>query len=332
MDAQRQKQPTRDNPDSSARPPGKAGLPATLSAGSAVAAIVPTDLAGVKDLAQMVIDANMAPKGLDTPERATIAIMAGLEVGLKPLQALQGICVINNIPSLYGDVAVGLVQSSGLLESFEEYFEGKGEELTAVCKVKRAGVQGIVIGRFSVKQAKLARLWGKAGPWQLYPARMLKWRARSWAFRDAFADVLCGLPIAEEVQDYGPVHAGAADTVTVSAEDIRRQAAGQPPEVDPQPSDDVVDAEFEEVADPPENAAPRPDDPQAGAGTPAKTEAAAESDMDRIIAAFEGAADIDALQEAWDNDGPAIADLSKDDKAEVTAVYNAAMAAFDTTD
>jgi hypothetical protein len=50
--------------------------------------------------------------------------------------------------------------------------------------------------------AEQARLTQKEGPWQSYPQRMLKMRARSWTIRDGFADVLRGLHIREEVDDF----------------------------------------------------------------------------------------------------------------------------------
>src|ERR1700675_1915912 len=50
--------------------------------------------------------------------------------------------------------------------------------------------------------AEQARLTQKEGPWQSYPRRMLKMRARSWTIRDGFADVLRGLHIREEVDDF----------------------------------------------------------------------------------------------------------------------------------
>lgn len=46
------------------------------------------------------------------------------------------------------------------------------------------------------------QLWGKSGPWQQYPKRMLQMRARGFALRDKFADVLGGLISAEEARDY----------------------------------------------------------------------------------------------------------------------------------
>ena len=58
---------------------------------------------------------------------------------------------------------------------------------------------------FTVGDAIRAGLWKKAGPWTMYPKRMLQMRARSFALRDAFPDVLRGLVATEEVEDYQEV-------------------------------------------------------------------------------------------------------------------------------
>jgi hypothetical protein len=59
-----------------------------------------------------------------------------------------------------------------------------------------------VISKYSVEDAKRAGLWNKQGPWTQYPKRMLQMRARGFALRDAFPDVLKGLITVEEAQDY----------------------------------------------------------------------------------------------------------------------------------
>jgi hypothetical protein len=172
-----------------------------LQSGGTVKAIVPQDFDGAWRIATAVVKAGMAPKGLDTPEKAMVAIMHGMEVGLTPMAALQSIAVVNGRPTIWGDGALGLVQGSGLMESHKEWFEGAGDNRKALCTVKRKGDPEIKLGEFSVADAKKAGLWGKAGPWSQYPDRMLKMRARGFALRDGFSDVLRGLGIAEEVQD-----------------------------------------------------------------------------------------------------------------------------------
>lgn len=178
-------------------------LPA-LTAGGPVRAIVPQDFEGAWRIASAVCKAGMAPKGLDTPEKAMVAIMHGLEVGLTPMNALQSIAVVNGRPTVWGDGAIALARGSGQLEWMEEKFEGAEgtDAFKAVCLVKRKSEPKPVRGEFSVADAKKAALWAKAGPWQQYPKRMLQMRARAFTLRDGFADVLKGLAIKEEVEDY----------------------------------------------------------------------------------------------------------------------------------
>lgn len=140
------------------------------------------------------------------PEDCVIAMMHGLEVGLKPLQALASICVINGTPSLFGDALLGIVRNSNLCEYVNETkeFDETGRVVAAVCEAKRRGEPHVCEHRFSLTDAERAGLLKRPGPWQQYPARMLQMRARSWTLRDAFPDLLMGMIATEEVQDYPP--------------------------------------------------------------------------------------------------------------------------------
>jgi len=153
--------------------------------------------------ATMVAKSEFAPKDFKgKPESCMLAIQHGSEVGLSPMQSLQSIAVINGRPTIWGDAALALVQASPVCEYVREYTEGDGDALVAVCEAKRRGYPAPTVVRFSVADAKKASLWGKSGPWQQYPTRMLTLRARGFALRNAFADALRGLITAEEAQDY----------------------------------------------------------------------------------------------------------------------------------
>jgi len=153
--------------------------------------------------AKMVSASEFAPKDFrGKPESCMLAIQHGSEVGLSPMQSLQSIAVINGRPTIWGDAAMALVQASPACEYVREYLEGEGDALVAVCEAKRRGYPAPTTVRFSVADAKKAGLWGKSGPWQQYPSRMLTLRARGFALRNAFADALRGLITAEEAQDY----------------------------------------------------------------------------------------------------------------------------------
>jgi hypothetical protein len=151
----------------------------------------------------MVAASEFAPKDFKgKPESCMLAIQHGSEVGLSPMQSLQSIAVINGRPTIWGDAALALVQSSPVCEYVKEYIEGQGDSLTAVCEAKRRGYPAPTVSRFSMADAKRAGLAGKSGPWSQYPERMLALRARGFALRNAFADALRGLITAEEAQDY----------------------------------------------------------------------------------------------------------------------------------
>lgn len=122
---------------------------------------------------------------------------------------MQNLAVINGRPALWGDAVIALVRSSPLCEYVVETDDGQ----TATCKVKRKG-EPEQVRTFSMEDARAAGLSGKQGPWVQYPKRMRQMRARAFALRDVFPDVLRGLPVAEEVMDTpAEKHMGPAEVV-----------------------------------------------------------------------------------------------------------------------
>lgn len=217
-----------------------APIKAPLVAGGKPLAIVPQDFESVWRLAQVVHASKMAPRDLDSPEKISLAIMHGLEIGLKPMMALQKIAVVNNRPTIWGDAALALVRASGLLESISEEMVGEGDARIAVCKVKRKGEPEIV-RTFSVADAKTAKLWspearitkqGREGPytkdndspWHRFPDRMQQMRARGYALRDTFTDVLGGMYLREEIEE--------SDDSAATPPKSARPVAPPPPEDD----------------------------------------------------------------------------------------------------
>ena len=159
---------------------------------------------------QYLADSDMVPKDYKgKPGNCLIAMQWGAEVGLKPLQALQNLAVINGRPALWGDSVIAIVRASPLCEYVIETDDGH----TATCKVKRRG-EPEQVRTFSVDDARSAGLAGKQGPWTQFPKRMRQMRARAFALRDVFPDVLRGLPVAEEIMDTPTErHMGQAELV-----------------------------------------------------------------------------------------------------------------------
>lgn len=263
--------------------------------------LMPTSFEAIETLALKICLAGWVPKayvgrdGKPNQAMVEVAIMHGLEVGLRPMAALQGIAVINGTPTLWGDAMLALVEQSGLMTDFEERFEGEGDDLAAVCMVSRLNRSTALSTRFSIAMAKRAQLWGKAGPWTQYPSRMLTMRARSWALRGRFADVLKGLHSAEEMLD------GGEDQPAAPAEP--RPTRSRPPKANQQ----ATDAAFREVpaaaqhqAEPSIGAAP---EPEAGALDTAPADAEQHEDefalVDPDTGQIDGIRGADAFADAF---------------------------------
>jgi hypothetical protein len=158
--------------------------------------LTPNNIEEAYRIAQAFSKSNFIPQCYrGKPDDAFAAINLGMEVGLPPMRSLQSIAVVNGTPCIYGDAQLALVRASGKLTHFIEKYEGEEgtDNFCAVCELQRKGDEEITIERFSVSDAKKAKLWGKGGTWTTHPKRMMRYKARAFALRDKFTDVLLGL-------------------------------------------------------------------------------------------------------------------------------------------
>jgi len=161
--------------------------------------LTPKTLEEAMKYSEMLAKSQMVPKGYQgRASDILIAVQMGHELGLKPIQSLQNIAVINGKPSIYGDACLALVKIHPEFEDIKEYFDEAAQ--AAICEIKRKG-QTLHTAVFSIEDAKKAGLWNKPGPWTQYPKRMLQFRARGFGLRDVFPDALQGLILVEEAQD-----------------------------------------------------------------------------------------------------------------------------------
>ena len=218
------------------------------------AALAPQTFVQWMQLADMMAKSSIVPTEFkDKPGDCLVAMQMGAAVGLNPFQAMQSIAVINGRPCMWGDAVIGIVWASGICEDIDETDDGQ----TATCTAKRKGKPTPVVRSFSMKMAQEAKVYVKGrdgqpgnwmslserpGPWQSYPQRMRQMRARSWALRDAFPDVLKGLAIREEVEDYGDPEPGEPKNITPAPDLESRMAELMPLEkaLIPQPTPTVV--------------------------------------------------------------------------------------------
>lgn len=191
-----------------AKKPTAAPTTIQKSLGASLAIQSVTELMQLADILFKGGASNIA--GLGRPEAVAHVILAGAEVGLSPTQALGSIMLLDGKASIYGDGALAVVRASGMLDGeVSEVVEGEGDDRRCVCKMTRRGESEKTF-TFSMGEAKRAGLIDRAkgkGPWATYPDRMLKMRARGFAMRDLFSDVLRGLTTYEEASDASVIDA-----------------------------------------------------------------------------------------------------------------------------
>jgi len=214
--------------------------------------VSPTNAEEAYELARML--SNIAGSSFQNNiSKIATAILAGQEAGLGPVYSVRNIAIINGNPTMYGDALMALVQASGMLEKLVKRQTGLDFDIEHTPREKWPDGYGWQIelhrrkqeepyrGKFTVGDARRAGLWTdtRRKPWFEYPDRMLYRRALAFPVRDGFADVLAGLTVREEVEDYSVGTGGEKrDLTPLLADD-----AGQ----DETPPETIEDAVVEEV-------------------------------------------------------------------------------------
>ena len=173
-------------------------------------------------------------------EDITAAILAGQELGLKPMATLRSIDVIQGTPALRAHAQRGLVQSHGhsvqLVKSTKDYCLMRG---------RRKGEEEWQEVEWDLERAAGLGLLGKA-EWKKQPKTMLVARATGEICRLVASDVLHAMPYnAEELRD-GEEH--GEDTSWVTAAEI--MASVVPASTVQRPTPRVVEQEQSDVPDP----------------------------------------------------------------------------------
>jgi len=219
--------------------------------------IKPRNLTEAMELSQMLATATVIPKEYqNNAANVFVALQAGLTLGLGVWQSMQSISIINGKPTIWGDALIALVRNDKRCLEIEETIEEADSDKIAHCRVRRQQEDGVeIIERtFKWSDALRAGLTGR-GPWKQYPQRMLQMRARGFALRDAFPDVLNGMITLEEAEDFGeemvqPSYRQAIETKSAMAtgrdpksivEKLKSETGGEENET-------IVDAKTENVS------------------------------------------------------------------------------------
>lgn len=185
----------------------------------------PTTLQEAIEFAKMIADSELLPKDFrGKPANILVALQVGKELNIPPMQALQGIYVVNGRGVVWGDLMWAIVTSHREFEDSKE----EVSDTSATVTLKRRGRTPVTV-TFTKADAEKAGLWSKQGPWTQYPKRQMLWRARTFAARDLFPDALKGLTSAEEASDYQTIDGQSQPTLsaTPATETAKVETIGQ---------------------------------------------------------------------------------------------------------
>lgn len=152
---------------------------------------------------QALVNGGFLPKGCSQAE-GFARIVAGAQMGMKPIQAINGIAMINGRPTLHSDSIPCIVMASGLVTGMKYAFKGEGDDMECTFYVKRKGVDEYQEWTYSMSDAKQAGLLNNI-TWKTHPKKMLFNRARSWCLRNTFPDVIGNIYIKEEIEEEIPI-------------------------------------------------------------------------------------------------------------------------------
>lgn len=152
----------------------------------------------LRSFADMVVRSNLAPAHIKSPEDACIVLQYGLEIGLTPMQSLQGLHVVKGKLGADGDTLLALIRRSTVCKWIKLKIEGKGESLKCTVTSEREH-HGEISTEFTWQQAKEAGLIA-SDTYRKYGFRMIQWRAVGYHAKDYYSDVVKGLDSIEEIE------------------------------------------------------------------------------------------------------------------------------------
>jgi hypothetical protein len=146
-------------------------------------------------MSQALAQSSLLPQPLrNKPSDVLVTILYGQEIGLRPLQALNSIYVVNGRPSLSGQLWLAKAREAG------HRVELVADDKSATCTITRGDTGEVHSETFTIADAERAKLAGK-DVWRAFPKRMLGWRAVGHCATVACPEVALGWQITEVVDD-----------------------------------------------------------------------------------------------------------------------------------
>lgn len=245
-------------------------------------------LAAFQEFARVIAISDLLPDGLKgKPQNVLMALMQGLDLGLRPMQALNLIDVIKGKPAMSAQGMRAQILAAGHRFRIVEHTDTKCT--VAAHRSDWADDEWPEVS-FTIEQAKQAGLAG-GDNWKKYPADMLLARATTRMAKAYFSDVTNGLNSVEELLDITPSSGPRPSLGEVAAQRDAQPAEepGQPPAETGADGQPIQDAEL--VDDDAADEAVR----QNVLAEAARSQASAEAEQTAVSPDVQAQADADVL-------------------------------------
>lgn len=164
-----------------------------------------TDFEHAQRVAKMLSVSNLIPKEYQNNIPNTmIALEMANRIGASPLMVMQNLYIVHGKPSWSGSFVIGALNSCGRFTPLRFEMSGSGETLAckAWAKDKKTGdtLNGTTV---TMAMAKAEGWVNKSGSkWQTMPEQIIQYRAGAFFGRLYAPDILMGMPMDAEVEDY----------------------------------------------------------------------------------------------------------------------------------
>lgn len=152
------------------------------------------------------------PKSYSNSFQVLMAVQAGRELGMKPVESINGMMIINGQIKLWGTALTGRITKEGYKIKW-----GDCSKIKASVSVIGPDDKETSPETYTIEEAKEAGLLGKSN-WSGHPKTMLRWRALGNAVKFNFPHLLQGMSLVEDDDEVnsvqGEVEVVAQDNAT----------------------------------------------------------------------------------------------------------------------
>lgn len=139
------------------------------------------------------------PKAFKNPAEVVAAILTGRELGLGAMTSLRTLHPVNGKIEMSAELMLALVNRGGVRHEWL-----KSDKTEARLRLTRDGYKPFEFA-FTIEDAKEAKLYPGKGKsaWRKYPRTMLRWRCVSAAISAYCPDLLLGVYVDGELDNFG---------------------------------------------------------------------------------------------------------------------------------